>query len=98
MKDVYQWKLVPETRLQAVSSRPSTTAKYLLAFGNLDKSDLRNRRSEILNFVSNHWKIYTDLTCKRDGFCSAVIGDELYVLGGGCDLTATNSVTFSSTQ
>lgn len=95
MKDICQWKVMPKTQL-LTSPRPSTLQKRLIAIGNNLRSSSEDRCSEIYCPIRNEWKIFEQFKCERIGFSSAVLGDNLFILGGYCPETSQDlrSVSF----
>lgn len=90
---VYHW---PQHELPA-SPRPSTTAKRIIAIGNESSSSSENC-GEIYSLLTNRWKILDELRCERRGFCSVVLGNEIFILGGFCQKRMENMKSVVSVQ
>lgn len=95
IKDVYMWKLVPKSQVISALPRPSTTANRLIAFGNGLSS------SEVFDPISEKWSVLAELTCERTEYCTAIVKDELFILGGkgskdGRDLRTVSFVFFNT--
>lgn len=84
IRDVYMWKLMRQIQPYPVPSRPSTTTTRLLALGNFSSTKLaiEHRCTEIYCSTSNKWNVSNEIECERTGFCSVVVNNELYILGG----------------
>lgn len=64
------------------SATVSTTR--LLALGNGYDSSMRDRCSELYDPILNQWNIFEQFLCERNRFCSAIVDNDLYILGGYC--------------
>lgn len=97
MDNVYQWKLLPNSNENPAKPRLSTTINRLIVFGDEFRSPPENRKTEIYCPQTNQWKLYNKFTCDRHFFCSILIDNELFILGGySFEKQALASVSFSS--
>lgn len=94
IKDVYEWKLVPESQPNPFVRRTSTTAERFIAVGNCSPNNIRS--SEMYEPAINNWKDFKQFSCNRNGFCTVLVKDELFILGGLCLIKkrATNIVSY----
>lgn len=87
-KDVFLHKILPETMPLSSIPRPSTTAKRLIVFGNRSNSAAENWCTEIYCPITQKWSDMPEFICPQSGFCTLVMNNELYIIGGwsnGCN-------------
>lgn len=97
IKNVYKWKLLPNNQENPPKPRISTTINRVIVFGDELRAPAENRKTEIYCPQTNQWKLYHKFTCDRHFFCSILIANELFILGGyNCEKKALASVNFSS--
>lgn len=62
--------------------RALTITKRFIAIGNAD-STKNSRITEIFDPITKEWSKFKNLTFEKIGFCSVILDENLYVLGGG---------------
>lgn len=84
IKDVFKWKVLPKTQPNTVNARKSTLVKRLIAIGlnEIDSNCTHKNTFEYYCPILNKWKMGKGLTYERESFCSIILNDELYILGG----------------
>ncbi|ETV94473.1 hypothetical protein H310_11797 [Aphanomyces invadans] len=83
---IHQWPSVRKpTRGLSIDARPDTTRlstiPVIVALGGVAGRSI-SRSTEYLDAISNSWKSFVPMQCRRAHFSAVAIGNQLYVLGG----------------